>query len=667
MGLSRKQIIMLAVLVFGTFVTVLNQTVVAPALPSVMAEMSVDASTAQWLTTGFTLVNAIMIPITAFLTDRFTTKRLFLVSMVIFTAGSALAGWGPNFAVLLLGRLVQAAGAGILMPLVMTVLMWTFPVDKRGTAMGLFGIVIAFGPAIGPTAAGIIIDRATWHDMFYIITALSAAVVVIGAFVLQKGGDTNKDVTLDVPSVVLSSLGFGGLLYGLSTIGSYGLRVDAIAGTLVGVVALVFFFRRQLKMEKPMLQVRVLQNRKFLVATVIGMLVQGALLAAGILVPIYLQSLMGYSATVSGLVLLPGAIIMGAMGPIAGRLFDKHGPRVLALVGMGVLTLTTFCFCFLGPNMGLITLTVLYTVRLFSLSLVNMPITTWGMNALSNELVNHGTSVNNTFRQVAGSLGTAIIVSASTIATNASARVMTPTQASIFGIDVAFAVAGVLCLIGFVMVVALVKNRPGESAAKDPDNARRTVLESIMKRDVFTLPSNATVAEAMKLLVDKHISAAPLVNAEGKAVGFVSDGDIMRYLSKRSTMMMDPVVMIMQTVDTDGGNKDFARKLDELMGMQALSIGAKGIIGVDVHADLPEVCRVLGENHLKKVPVLDEGQVVGVINRSDITHYSMEQYLAERGDEALATGSGEGQGPTKLERAEEAAALPDDEAVASSI
>ena len=667
MGLSRKQIIMLAVLVFGTFVTVLNQTVVAPALPSVMAEMSVDASTAQWLTTGFTLVNAIMIPITAFLTDRFTTKRLFLVSMVIFTAGSALAGWGPNFAVLLLGRLVQAAGAGILMPLVMTVLMWTFPVDKRGTAMGLFGIVIAFGPAIGPTAAGIIIDRATWHDMFYIITALSAAVVVIGAFVLQKGGDTNKDVTLDVPSVVLSSLGFGGLLYGLSTIGSYWLRVDAIAGTLVGVVALVFFFRRQLKMEKPMLQVRVLQNRKFLVATVIGMLVQGALLAAGILVPIYLQSLMGYSATVSGLVLLPGAIIMGAMGPIAGRLFDKHGPRVLALVGMGVLTLTTFCFCFLGPNMGLITLTVLYTVRLFSLSLVNMPITTWGMNALSNELVNHGTSVNNTFRQVAGSLGTAIIVSASTIATNASAPAMGEQAASFFGIDVAFAVAGVLCLIGFVMVVALVKNRPGESAAKDPDNARRTVLESIMKRDVFTLPSNATVAEAMKLLVDKHISAAPLVNAEGKAVGFVSDGDIMRYLSKRSTMMMDPVVMIMQTVDTDGGNKDFARKLDELMGMQALSIGAKGIIGVDVHADLPEVCRVLGENHLKKVPVLDEGQVVGVINRSDITHYSMEQYLAERGDEALATGSGEGQGPTKLERAEEAAALPDDEAVASSI
>ena len=155
-GLTRKQIIMLIVLVFGTFVTVLNQTVVAPALPSIMSEMSVDAAVAQWLTTGFTLVNAIMVPITAFLTDRFTTRRLFLASMVLFTAGTALAAWGPNFPVLLAGRLVQAAGAGILMPLVMTVLMWTFPVDRRGTAMGVFGIVIAFAPAAGPTVAGII-------------------------------------------------------------------------------------------------------------------------------------------------------------------------------------------------------------------------------------------------------------------------------------------------------------------------------------------------------------------------------------------------------------------------------------------------------------------------------------------------------------------------------
>ena len=631
-GLTRKQIIMLAVLVFGTFVTVLNQTVVSPALPSIMSEMSVDAATAQWLTTGFTLVNAIMVPITAFLTDRFTTRRLFLTSMILFTCGTALAAWGPNFPVLLGGRLVQAAGAGILMPLVMTVLMWTFPVDRRGTAMGVFGIVIAFAPAAGPTVAGIIIDQTNWHVMFWIIAALCLVVIFFAGAVLERGGETNKDVTLDVLSVILSTIGFGGLLYGLSAIGSYGVTADSATGVVIGAVALVFFFRRQLRMEQPMLQVRVLANRKFLIATIIVMLVQGALLAGGILLPILLQSYMGFSATTSGLVLLPGAIIMGAMGPVAGRLFDKHGPRVLAVTGTGILALTTSAFIFMGPGTGLVTLTVIYTVRLFSLSLVNMPISTWGMNALPDKLVNHGTSVQNTFRQVAGSLGTAIIVSTSTAVQNAVAGSTDATTAGVFGIHMAFVVATALCVIGFVLTVALVRNKPGDEAAADEDNKHRSLIEQIMKRDVYTLPEDATVLEAMQLLVNNHISAAPLVDAAGKPTGFISDGDIMRYLSKRGQMIMDPVVMIVQTVDAYADHKDYAHKLEHLMSMKASDIGAKGIIGVNVHADLPEVCRVLGENHLKKVPVLDNGIIVGVINRSDITHFSMERYLADRAE-----------------------------------
>ena len=631
-GLTRKQIVMLAVLVFGTFVTVLNQTVVSPALPSIMSEMSVDAATAQWLTTGFTLVNAIMVPITAFLTDRFTTRRLFLTSMILFTCGTALAAWGPSFPVLLGGRLVQAAGAGILMPLVMTVLMWTFPVDRRGTAMGVFGIVTAFAPAAGPTVAGIIIDQANWHVMFWIIAALCLVVIFFAGAVLERGGETNKDVTLDVPSVILSTIGFGGLLYGLSAIGSYGVTADSAAGVAIGAVALVFFFRRQLRMEQPMLQVRVLANRKFLIATIIVMLVQGALLAGGILLPILLQSYMGFSATTSGLVLLPGAIIMGAMGPVAGRLFDKHGPRVLAVTGTGILALTTSAFVFMGPGTGLVTLTVIYTVRLFSLSLVNMPISTWGMNALPDKLVNHGTSVQNTFRQVAGSLGTAIIVSTSTAVQNAVAGSTDATTAGVFGIHMAFVVATALCVIGFVLTVALVRNKPGDEAAADEDNKHRSLIEQIMKRDVYTLPEDATVLEAMQLLVNNHISAAPLVDAAGKPTGFISDGDIMRYLSKRGQMIMDPVVMIVQTVDAYADHKDYAHKLEHLMSMKASDIGAKGIIGVNVHADLPEVCRVLGENHLKKVPVLDNGIIVGVINRSDITHFSMERYLADRAE-----------------------------------
>lgn len=684
MGLTKKQVAMLAVLVFGTFVTVLNQTVVAPVLPSVMHEMNVDAATAQWLTTGFTLMNAIMIPITAFLIDRFTTKQLFLFSMVIFTAGSALAAWGPNFPVLLIGRLVQAMGAGVLMPLVMTVLMWTFPVERRGSAMGIFGIVVAFAPAIGPTVAGIIIDRTNWHIMFWIIVALSLLVIVISLFVLEKGGETNKDVHLDILSVVLSTIGFGGLLYGLSLLGSGDVSASAIIGSVVGVAAIIWFFRRQLSMEHPMLQVRVLQNKSFLIATIIGMIVQGALLAAGILIPIALQSYLGYSATVSGLVLMPGALIMAAMGPIAGRLFDRHGPRALSLVGTGVLLLTTAAFCFTGPNTTILGLTLLYTVRLFSLSLVNMPITTWGMNALPNELVNHGTSVNNTLRQVAGSLGTAIIISTSTISTNVASTTMEPMAANFFGIDMAFVVASLLCLVAFILTIVFVKQSSTQAKDKDVDNTRRSVMETIMKRDVFTMPETAKISDVMATLVNKGVSAVPLVNAAGEATGFISDGDIMRYLSKRSTMVMDPVVMIMQAASESGDNKEFDSKLSHLMEMPANVIGAKGIIGVDIHADLSEVCRVLGENHLKKVPVLDEGHIVGVINRSDITHYAMEQYLEERllkntpddgegnpsddltgkGGHGTPTRGGE---PTRTQRIAEDAALAEDEAVENEL
>ena len=632
--LTRKQIIMLIVMIFGTFVTVLNQTLVTPALPSIMVEMGVDANTAQWLTTGFTLVNAIMIPVTAYLTDRFSTRGLFGVSMAVFTAGSALAGWGPDFAVLLIGRLLQAAGAGILMPMVMTVLMLTFPQENRGTAMGIFGIVIAFAPAIGPSAAGFIIDMYDWHILFYIITVLSAVVMVSGGVALRGVSvGQRKDVKLDIPSVIGSTVGFGGLLYGLSVIGSEGINPVDAAVLLVGVAALVFFFRRQLKMEEPMLQVRVLGNRKFLVGTVVAMLVQGALLAAGILMPIYLQTYMGYSATVSGLVLLPGAVLMGVMGPFAGRLFDKRGPRMLSIVGMVILTLSTFMFAFLGDATPLALIVAIYTVRMFSMSLVNMPITTWAMNALDDSLMNHGTSVNNTLRQVAGSLGTAILISVSSSATALSSGSTDALHAGIFGVDAAFFVAGVFCLIGLVMVVVWVKDKPGEAAAVDPDNSRRTVLESLTQSDVFALPETATVCDAVRLFVDKRISAAPVVNAQGEAIGFVSDGDVARALSKRHTTYTDPVALIMLT---DSSSDDFIAKARKVMELNVMDIATRGVICVDVHTNIREVCRILGENHLKKVPVTDGGRLIGVINRSDIARYSMAKYLDEMAFEAEA-------------------------------
>jgi EmrB/QacA subfamily drug resistance transporter len=611
-------------MIFGTFVTVLNQTLVTPALPNIMVEMSIDASVAQWLTTGFTLVNAIMIPVTAFLTDKFPTRRLFAASMVVFAVGSLLAGWGPAFGVLLAGRLLQAAGAGILMPMVMTVLLLTFPAERRGSAMGIFGLVVAFAPAVGPSLAGFVIDAFSWHVLFYIVTVLAVVVIVAGVAVLDSTPAKNPDATLDLLSVALSTAGFGCTLYGLSDVGSNGLTPVNAVVTLVGVAAVVAFFVRQLRMETPMLNVRVLKNPRFLVGTVIGMLVQAALLASGVLMPIYLQTYLGYSALTSGLVILPGAVLMGVMGLVVGPLFDRRGPRALALFGLGLLSLSTVGFVFLSPTTSLAWLTVLYTVRMFSLSFVNMPITTWAMNSLDDSVMNHGTSVNNTLRQVAGSLGTAVLISISTAVSSSQAPALGATLAGIHGVNAAFFASLVLSLIGLVLAAVFVRNRPGEEAAADPTNARRNAVEAVMKRDVYTLSQDATVYEAVQTLVEKGISAAPVVDGSGVLVGFVSDGDVTRYLAKKNVTFTDPVLLIMLSASEDD---TFHERVDQLMELNVMSIATRRVISADVHTDLPTLCRVLGDNHLKKIPITDGGRLVGVVNRSDIARYSMAQYL----------------------------------------
>lgn len=623
LGITHRQTVMIVLLLAGTFITVLNQTVVAPALPSIMNDMSINAATGQWLTTGFTLVNAIMIPVTAFLIDRFPIRNLFLFSMSVFALGSLCAAWGLNFSVLFAGRIVQAVGAGVLMPMVMTVLMLTFPIEKRGFAMGLFGIVMACGPAVGPTAAGIVIDMADWHIMFYVVTAAAAAVAIITPFTMDRVEPKNPEAKIDIPSVILSTIGFGSLLYSFSAIGNSGFGLEFFISFAVGAVVVALFFRRQLKMTQPMLRVRVLKNRTFLIGTIIGMVVQAALLSVGILLPIYLQSLLGYSATESGLVILPGALLMGIMGPIAGRWFDRHGPRVLAITGTLLLTVGTIMLALLGPEVSLVYVAVVMAIRLFGMSLINMTLTTWAMNALSDDLINHGTSVNNTFRQVAGSLGTAILTSVFAMVSVALIPSEGPMLAGVHGVDVAFGVSAVLCFVGFVLVLVFVKDGRAETDV-ELSHSDRSVLESIMKTNVFTVPSTSSVLDAMRVLVEKKISAAPVVDEEGRAIGFVSDGDIMRFLSKRSQLYIDPVVMIMQASNDD---TSFDDKLAALMRMNVMDVATKGIIGVSLYAKLPEVCRVLGDNHLKKVPVLDKGKIVGVVNRSDVTLYSMQAYI----------------------------------------
>lgn len=453
---SGKNTLIIGVMLSGAFIAVLNQTILSPALPSIMRELHITAVEGQWLTTAFMLVNGIMIPITAYLIDRFTTRQLFLSSMILFTAGTALAGVAGSFAILLVARILQAMSAGILMPMIQTVILLLFPKEKRGSAMGTVGIVIAFAPAIGPTLAGWMVDAWGWNSVFLVIAPLAAIDVISGFFLLRNVGETGKP-ELDFLSVIFSTLGFGGLLYGFSAAGNYGWgHALTLAPLAAGIIFFIVFVRRQLNLKTPLLQLRVLETKVFSYATIISMIVNAALIAGTIIMPIYLQNILHFTAMQSGLVMLPGAIIMGIMSPVTGNLFDRFGPRVISVIGLSIMTGFTLFFVFMDETWTFGFLCMIYTVRMFGMSLVNMPITTWGLNSLDNRMIAHGSAINNTARQVAGSIGTAILITIMAMVT-ALNRNAGEIQATLSGMHAAFCVAFGLSAAALIMAILFVK------------------------------------------------------------------------------------------------------------------------------------------------------------------------------------------------------------------
>ncbi|MBT2728058.1 EmrB/QacA subfamily drug resistance transporter [Neobacillus sp. B4I6] len=404
----------LAILIIGAFIAFLNNTLLNIALPSIMTDLKIDPSTGQWLITGFMLVNGILIPLSAFLIQKFSVRQLFLAAMLLFTLGTVLAGFAHAFPLLLSGRMIQASGSAIMMPLLMNVMLTSFPVEKRGLAMGVFGLVLMFAPAIGPTLSGWIIEHYDWRMLFHFVTPIAILVVLLGFFLL-KDKKGKVDIRLDFLSVVLSSVGFGGILYGFSSAGKEGWDSPQVYGTLaVGLISLVTFILRQLRQERPLLNFRIYKYPMFALSSAISMVVTMAMFSGMLLLPIYVQNVRGISPIDAGLLLLPGAILMAIMMPITGKLFDKFGGRALAIIGLAITVITSYLFSKLTLETTYTHLIILYTIRMFGFSMVNMPITTNGLNQLPARFYPHGTAMNNTMSQVSGAIGTALLVTVMT-------------------------------------------------------------------------------------------------------------------------------------------------------------------------------------------------------------------------------------------------------------
>lgn len=414
-GVSRGKI--LAALLFGMFIAILNQTLLNVALPKINTEFNISASTGQWLMTGFMLVNGILIPITAYLFNKYSYRKLFLVALVLFTIGSLICAISMNFPIMMVGRVLQAIGAGVLMPLGSIVIITIYPPEKRGAAMGTMGIAMILAPAIGPTLSGYIVQNYHWNVMFYGMFIIGIIAILVG-FVWFKLYQYTTNPKADIPGIIFSTIGFGALLYGFSEAGNKGWgSVEIETMFAIGIIFIILFVIRELRMKAPMLNLEVLKFPTFTLTTIINMVVMLSLYGGMILLPIYLQNLRGFSALDSGLLLLPGSLIMGLLGPFAGKLLDTIGLKPLAVFGIAVMTYATWELTKLNMDTPYMTIMGIYVLRSFGMAFIMMPMVTAAINALPGRLASHGNAFLNTMRQLAGSIGTAILVTVMTTQT----------------------------------------------------------------------------------------------------------------------------------------------------------------------------------------------------------------------------------------------------------
>jgi DHA2 family lincomycin resistance protein-like MFS transporter len=427
----------ISLLVGSAFVMILNETIMSVALPALVHDLGVTIGTAQWLTSGFLLTMAVVIPITGFLLQRFAPRQVYLTSMTLFSTGTLIAALAPGFPMLMAGRIVQAAGTAVMVPLLMTSVIRLVPAERRGATMGTITVVIAVAPAIGPTLSGVILTTLGWRWMFWIVLPIALVALAAGARWLRVRSQTRR-VPLDLPSVALSAVAFGGLVFGLSSVGEAA-RGEALVQpwlpTTVGALAMIVFVTRQLRLQRegrPLLDLRPLANRPFVLSVVLIVLGMMSLFGVLILLPLYLQDVVGVDPFVTGLAVLPGGLVMGLLGPFIGRLYDRVGARRLIIPGAVVLAAVLWVFTTLDADSPLAEVVALHVALVIGLSLMFTPLMTDALGQLPGELDSHGSAIMATLQQVAGAAGTALFITVMTVfATDRTvAADVTGTQAS---------------------------------------------------------------------------------------------------------------------------------------------------------------------------------------------------------------------------------------------
>lgn len=464
-SISKPFLILLPMLITA-FLGMFSEMSLNIALSDLITELQVNAATIQWLTTGFMLVISILVPISALLIQTFTTRKLILTATILFTLGTVIAASSTSFSMLLIGRLIQAAGTGLTLPLLFNTVFAVTPLHKRGSMMGIIGLVVMFSPAISPTISGYIMQKLNWTWLFWVLVPFLLVNLVL-IFIFVKNVSTITKPRIDFLSLILSTIGFGGVVYGFSSVGNLGWTSPiTLTSLILGIIVIGLFAWRQLTMNIPLLNLRAFKYPMFTIGVLLVMISMMIIFAFNIILPMYLQTGLAVSVLTVGLLMLPGGILNGVMSPITGKLYDQFGPKGLVRVGLAIITIVLFILTTVSTETNLATIVALHCLLLVGVSMTLTPAQTNGLNQLPKELHPHGTAIINTLQQLGGATGTALCISILTAgqvsfieSTNGNANDPTvAANALVNGVQNSFMFIAFVALIGFILSLFIKKS-----------------------------------------------------------------------------------------------------------------------------------------------------------------------------------------------------------------
>lgn len=455
---SRKRSMIFLCLVVSGIASSILSTAMTTALPNVVEYFGISTSIGQWITSGYSLAMGMIMPLTAFLITRFPTKKLYLTGIAGFILGLLLSVFAGDFGLMMVGRVLQACGNGILMTAAQVIILTVYPVEKKGTMMGTYGLATTAAPVVAPTIAGLMIDAFGWKSIFYVALAIMAVSFVISSFVFEDVLEL-QEKKFDVISFVESIIAFGGITLGIGNISSFGLlSVEGGLPLLAGAVVCVFFVMRQCGLDKPFLDVKILTNRNYAVSVIASMVLYLVMMGSSVMMPLYVQSVMGYSAVISGLVTLPGSLATALVSPFAGRLYDRMGIKKIFVLGAAALIVSNIGMYFLTLDTPLWAAAALNVLRNISIGSLMMPLLTWGTSNVRPENVADASSLLTSLRTIAGSIGSAVFVGIMTAVSAASADTYGE-HAMIHGMNVSFLWMAAGAVVLFLIAVFAVREK----------------------------------------------------------------------------------------------------------------------------------------------------------------------------------------------------------------